>query len=86
MLDVNGFNASVDTRFFQLYNLVAVPADGVVPFTIPIQVDPGTHFSVSFANSQGQRFSTGVSWASSTTQLVKTITGAADMIIEIGFR
>ncbi len=86
LLDVNGYNASGETRFFQLFNTVAVPPDTTVPATIPIEVAAGTHFSITFADSQGQTFSTGITWASSTTQLTKTITGAADMIIEAGHR
>ena len=86
VLDVNGFNASASVRFFQLFNTVAVPGNGATPFTIPIQIPAGVHFSITFADGQGQSFDTGVSWASSTTQLDLTLTGAPDMIIEIGFR
>ena len=86
ILDVNGFNASAGVRFFQLFDAVAVPGNGTTPDTIPIQIPAGVHFSITFADGQGQSFATGISWASSTTQLDLTLTGAPDMIIEIGFR
>lgn len=86
LLDVNGFNNSGAIRYFMLFNTVAVPADATVADVVPIQVPPGSHFSLTFASSQGRSFSTGITWASSTTNLVKTITGAADMLLNAQHR
>jgi len=86
LLDANGYNASVAVRYFQLFDAAAVPAPGTVPATIPIEVPPGVHFSIAFADSMGRRFASGISWASSTTQLIYTPTPVGDMIINAQYR
>lgn len=86
LLDVNGYNGAGETRYFQLFDEVAVPADTTVPDSIPIEIPALTHFSLTFADSQGKAFGTGISWCSSTTQLTKTLSGAGDMIINAQFR
>ena len=86
LLDINGFNAASSTRFFQLFDAVAVPGDGVPPITIPITVPAQSHFTLTFADGQGRTFSTGIAFCSSSTQLLKTITLIPDMIINAQFR
>jgi hypothetical protein len=86
LLDVNGFNDSDDVRFFQLYDRAAVPVDGAVPATVVIRVPAHSNFSISFADGQGRSFSTGITWASSTTLTTKTETGVADMQVNAQFR
>ncbi|KKN11800.1 hypothetical protein LCGC14_1022840 [marine sediment metagenome] len=86
LLDINGFNNSANTRFFMMFNTVAVPADTAVPVTIVIRVQRMSLFSVSFADSQGRLFDTGISWASSSTNFALTRTLAADMLINAQHR
>ena len=86
LLDVNGYNDSDSVRFFQLFNTIAVPADGAAPATVVIRVPANSNFSISFADGQGRSFDTGITWASSTTLTTKTITGVADMQVNAQFR
>lgn len=86
LLDINGYNGAAATRYFQLFDLVAVPADTTVPNTIPLEVPAGTHFSLTFAAGQGRPFVVGIVWCSSTTQLTKTLSPAPDMIINAQYR
>ena len=86
LLEINGKNNSASVRFFQLFDTVAVPADATAPITIPIEVLPGSHFTLSFANGQGRSFATGITFASSSTELLKTVTLVPDMIILALFR
>lgn len=86
ILSVDVFNASASVRFFQLFDAAAVPADTTVPDAMPLQVLPNSHASIEFAAGQGIDFATGISWASSSTQITKTITGVADMIVQAQLR
>ena len=86
LLDINGFNNDAAIRFFMLFNTVVVPVDFKEPVTIAIQVAPGSHFRLTFASSQGRSFGTGITWASSTTNFLKTLTGAPDMLINAQHR
>ena len=86
LLDINGYNNSASTRYFQLYNLAAVPADTAVPATTVVAVPPNSKFSLTFAAGQGRTFDTGITWSSSTTIATKTITGVADMQVNAQHR
>ena len=86
LIDVNVYNAASAIRFFQIYDTIAVPADGAIPDTMVLQVPPMSHFSFSPGNGQGETFSTGITFASSTTQLTKTLTGVPDFIVNIAHR
>jgi hypothetical protein len=81
VLEIHGYNSSANERYFQLFNLAAVPADGAVPVMMPVRVLPGSHFSLTF--SAGRLFSVGCSWASSSTRATKTVTLAGDMTINV---
>jgi hypothetical protein len=71
------YNNAAATRYIQLFNLAALPANGVVPNFIPIEVPAGSNGSVEFA--KGWVASAGIVLVSSTTILTKTITVAADV-------
>lgn len=86
LLDCNCFNASPFVRYFQLFNSIAVPPNGTIPATIPITVQAGRHRIQFPSNSVGRAFSTGISWASSTTQLTLNLTGVPDMIVNAQHR
>lgn len=77
LIRIFGFNNSGSTRYFQLFDAAAVPADGTVPDWLPIQVPTLQPFAMDLGAGLG--FSLGISWASSSTLATKTITGAADM-------
>lgn len=79
ILELHGYNSAGADRYFQLFNAVAVPADGATPAMMPVRVPAGEHFSLTFC--AGRRFSTGCCWCSSTTRATKTLTGAPDMTI-----
>lgn len=80
LLQVTGYNSSAATRFFVLFNAVALPPNGTIPFWTAAQVPPGTNFSLVFERP-GFPFGTGIHWASSTTRTTLTLTGAADMYV-----
>lgn len=85
LLDVNGVSVVGALRFFQLFNLVAVPANGTVPLFV-VRVPAVTNFSVSFADSMGMSFGTGITWACSTTAGTLTLTATADFIVNAQHR
>lgn len=76
-------NASGGTRYLQLFNASAVPADGATPSLIPIPILNGATVSITYPEG-GRYFSTGLSWCSSTTQLTKTL-GGVDFWLEADF-
>lgn len=76
-------NASAGTRYIQLFNATALPADTAVPDMIPVTILSGATISISFP--EGRFFGTGLCWCSSTTQATKTIGGATDFWMEIDF-
>lgn len=84
LLDVNGTHLGAAVAFFQLFNTVAVPANGTVPI-VQIRVPTLQNFSISFADSQGMVFGTGISWAHSTTSGILTL-GAAEMTLNAQHR
>jgi len=74
-------NNAAATRYLFLHDALAVPANGtaysvVLPYPIPaggtLTLDGGADLP---------RFATGLVWSSSSTDLTKTITLAADMIV-----
>ena len=86
LIDVNLFNASAVVVFFQIYDTIAVPADTAIPSTLVLQVPPTSHFSYSPGDGQGKTFATGITFASSTTLLTKTLTAVPDFIVTIAHR
>jgi hypothetical protein len=81
--EVRVTNASGGTRYVHLFNAAAVPADGVAPTVIPIPITNGASLSLSYTD--GNYFSTGLCWCSSTTQATKTLGGASDFWVEVDF-
>lgn len=77
-------NAAGATRYMHLFNAAAVPADGSAPTVMPVAVINGASISYTFPGN-GQYFSTGLCWCSSTTQATKTLGGATDIWIEIDY-
>lgn len=75
-------NANAAARFFQFYNLTAVPADTAVPF-MTIQVPASSSKEVDLG-AYGIAFSTGICWATSSTQSTKTI-AAAEAIVNVTY-
>lgn len=80
---LSGINNNAAIRYIQLFNLAAVPADGVAPSFV-YQVAPTSSFSIDFGVF-GRRHSTGICICTSTTLATKTI-GAADMWFNAGIR
>jgi hypothetical protein len=73
-------NSNGATRYFQLYNLAAVPSDAAVPF-MSFELATGTSKTIDFG-VYGCAFSVGVCWANSSTNATKTI-GSADSLVTI---
>lgn len=83
LLEINGYNDSAVLVFVQLYDLVAVPADGVVPVTVTVRALPNSNYFLAFEG--GKAFATGIAWSSSTTVRTKTEAGA-DQLANAQFR
>lgn len=79
---VTGYNSRTSSQFFQFYNSATVPADTAVP-VITITVPASSNFSIDFG-VYGRRFSTGISWANSSTGPTKTV-GSADMFVDVNY-
>lgn len=79
---VTGWNNNAAVRYFHVYNSTTVPADGTVPI-ICIPVAAGGTFSISY-QPFGKPFTTGMSWANSTTAATKTV-GGADFWVNLGY-
>lgn len=75
-------NASGGTRYMHLFNTTVVPADGTAPAIMPVPIINGSTISFGFPDD-GYYFSTGLCWASSTTQATKTLGGASDFWVEV---
>ena len=75
-------NANAAARFIQFYNTTSVPADTAVPF-LTIQVPAISSKEVELG-PYGISFSTGICWATSTTQHTKTI-AAAEAIVNVAY-
>jgi hypothetical protein len=79
------YNNNAAVRYFQVYNSTTVPADTAVPiFSIPIAA--GGYQRVVFGLETGvpYNFSTGISWANSTTYATKTV-GGSDFWVNFGY-
>jgi hypothetical protein len=72
-------NDNAAARWFQLFNLTAVPADTTVP-TVSVQVPANTTIPLEWGD-MGKYFSTGISWSNSTTGGQKTLAGT-DMHVD----
>jgi hypothetical protein len=77
---VTVLNSNAAARYFQFYNLAAVPADAVVPF-MSLLVPIGASLQIDFG-IYGVAFSTGICWANSSTAAAKTI-GSADSLVTV---
>ncbi len=82
--EVNGFNTSASTRYFQVFNSATVPSNGAVPAIVPIVVPPSSPFSFSFVKD-GVELDTGIVWACSTGFGTLTI-GAAEMWATVTYK
>jgi hypothetical protein len=71
---LSGYNANAGTRYIQLFNATAVPADAAVPvFTYPVAA--GAPFNIDLG-VYGMGFSIGISVCSSSTGPTKTVSAA----------
>jgi hypothetical protein len=84
LLGLTAYNTSAAARYLQLFDAIAVPADGVVPTGgHPILIPAGG--SASLTPAGGRQFSAGLSWCTSTTAATKNL-GAAEMWITAEYR
>lgn len=72
-------NTDVVSVWFQLFDLAAVPANGVAPRIPPVLVYPSSTIGISF--SRPLHLVAGFSWASSSTATTKTITSTSALIV-----
>lgn len=75
-------NSSAGARYFQVFNLVAVPGDGVVPVLSYYCASGGT---ISDVFNRPRWMSTGCCWAWSTTAATKTTSGGNDGIADVRY-
>lgn len=83
LVSVTFRNLSTDQREPQVHDSASTPLDGTAPDMVPLPVAPGDPYS--FATTQAREFRNGIYVCSSTTPDTKTLTGAADAIIEVEF-
>lgn len=81
---VLGFNAEAGNLFFQMFDAIALPANGTLPIWPGVLVPPGTNFGVTW--EEGLPFATGIFWAASTTRTTLTVTLGAGMSMGGVFR
>jgi hypothetical protein len=76
-----GFNNGGSTEYIQFFNSTSVPADGVAPSMVPIVASAGQPFAWDAGAGISRVFSTGLSWASSSTLSTKTLVAGNDISI-----
>ena len=74
-----GYNNNAATRYLQVFNAAALPADGTVPNLPPISVATGQNWSLNLGE-YGYAFTTGIVIANSTTAATLTIASADQFI------
>ena len=79
---VTGYNSGALTKFIQIHDAAALPADGAVPAVI-LSVAASSNFSLYFGTF-GRYFANGIVVCNSSTGPTKTI-GAADCWIDVGY-
>jgi hypothetical protein len=77
----NVVNVSAATKFVQLHNATALPADGAVP-TFQVQVAANSQMFVTLDAFNGIYCSTGIVLCASTTAATKTI-ATADLLLTV---
>lgn len=78
----SGYNAKVSAQFIELFDSTTVPADtgqSVLVITVPAS----SNFSYT-PGIYGRRFATGIAWANSSTQPLKTV-GSADCHMDVQY-
>jgi hypothetical protein len=86
LIHVYGTNKGPTRLYFMLFNAVALPANGTVPFVahIPIPANDGT-FSLDISG-EAKTFGTGLTWGISTTPSTLTAyVGAVVTFIDTGY-
>ena len=78
LLEFTGVNTSGSTRYIMLFDADSIPAPTAVPKVCPVPVASGAAFTYTPPGGYLQ-FTTGITWASSSTFATLTITGAADV-------
>jgi hypothetical protein len=74
LLFAAGFNSGASDLFFQVFDAVAVPADGTIP-RLSLLIPAGGTFGFS-PRPDIMKFDNGIVWCVSTTVATKTIAGA----------
>lgn len=83
LLEFEARNNSAGLRYLMFFNHVAIPADGqTYDVVLPVPVPAGGMVTGELQAA----FNVGLCWCSSTTDLTKTITAAADMIVTARYR
>ena len=77
LLNLWGFNSRTSAQYIHVYNLKAVPANGVAPSIPPILVAASSSFFYDFGEL-GVFLNVGICWSTSSTLSTKTI-GSADV-------
>lgn len=80
---ISMLNTNVGTRYLQLFDADAAPADTAVPL-MSIPVAAGAWVNVDLG-MYGKAFVNGMSWCTSSTAGTKTI-GAAEALVEASFK
>jgi hypothetical protein len=84
LLQVTAYNASASTRYLQIHDVAAVPANGTVPDWTPIPVLAGETIAHYFGEA-GLPMSVGIVLVTSSTRVTLTI-AAAEMWFSARYR
>lgn len=70
-----------NNQYIQLFDAAAVPANGTVPYVIPMQMSSGAGNRVmgGYTPQAGDRFTAGICYAISTTEDTLTISASPDL-------
>jgi hypothetical protein len=80
---IRATNLSASVRYVQIHDAAAAAAEGATPDLFVRKLNPGS--SIEFSPSAPAAFANGIYVCSSSTADTKTITGAADMMIEVEY-
>lgn len=75
LFDYEAYNAAAATRYVQVFNATALPANGTVPDLMPLEIPAAGTGSLAFVN-EGCPFTTGIVIAISSTRATLTIAAA----------
>lgn len=75
------YSKNASTVYLQFFNSTTVPSDGTAPAITSISIASNTNGAWDAGASGARYFSTGLSWAASSTINTKTVIGSTDVLL-----